>query len=115
MMHSFTKSVTVSAIGMALDKGAFHMTDKVVSFFPEHLPPVVSENLAAMTVEDLLTMRTGHNVMTSGGDWRTIKTSWVAEFFKIPVVYKPGTKWVYTSAATYILSAIFSKTMGTSV
>jgi hypothetical protein len=115
MMHSFTKSVTVSAIGMALAKGAFHQTDKVVSFFPEHLPPVVSENLAAMTVEDLLTMRTGHNVMTSGGDWRTIRTSWVAEFFKIPVVYKPGTTFCYTSAATYMLSAIFSKTMGISV
>jgi hypothetical protein len=115
MMHSFTKSVTVSAIGMALDKGAFRLTDKVVSFYPEYLPRTVSENLAAMTVEDLLTMRTGHDHMTSGGEWRPIKTSWVAEFYKIPVIYKPGTTWVYTSAATYMLSAIFSKTVGTSV
>jgi CubicO group peptidase (beta-lactamase class C family) len=115
MMHSFTKSVTVSAVGMALAKGAFRMTDKVVSFFPDHLPSQVSENLAAMNVEDLLTMRTGHNIMTSGGDWRLIKTSWVTEFFKIPVVYKPGTTFCYTSAATYMLSAIFSKTMGMSV
>ena len=65
-----------------------------------------------MTVEDLLTMRTGHASMTSGSVWRPIKTSWVAEFFKIPVVYQPGTKWVYTSAATYLLSAIVTKTTG---
>src|SRR5262249_16754045 len=39
-------------------------------------------------------------------------TSWVAEFFKIPVVFQPGTKFVYTSAATYMLSAIVTKTTG---
>lgn len=115
MMHSLTKSVTVSAVGMALAQGKFKLTDKVVSFYPDELPAQVSDNLAAMTVEDLLTMRTGHDHQTSGSAWRPIKTSWVAEFYKIPVVYKPGTKWVYTSAATYMLSAIFSKTMGTSV
>ena len=31
---------------------------------------------------------------------------------KIPVVYPPGTKWVYTSAASYMLSAIVTKTTG---
>jgi len=115
MMHSLTKSITVGAVGMALAAGKFKLTDKVVSFYPEELPAPVSDNLAAMTVEDLLTMKTGHDRQTSGSGWRAIKTSWVAEFYKIPVVYKPGTHWVYTSAATYMLSAIFSKTMGVSV
>jgi hypothetical protein len=115
MMHSLTKSVTVGAIGMALAAGKFKLTDKVVSFYPDELPAQVSDNLAAMTIEDLLTMKTGHDRETSGSNWRSIKTSWVAEFHKIPVVYKPGTQWVYTSAATYMLSAIFSRTMGMSV
>ena len=112
MMHSLTKSVTGCAVGLAIAEKRFGLQDKAVSFFPDRLPPVVDDKLAAMTVEDLLTMRTGHATMTSGSVWRPIKTSWVAEFFKIPVVYQPGTKWVYTSAATYLLSAIVTKTTG---
>ena len=114
MTHSLTKSVTASAVGMAIAEGRFKLDDKVVSFFPEHLPADVSANLAAMTVRDLLTMRTGHEKMTSGSVWRPIKTSWIAEFFKIPVKFEPGTKFVYTSAATYMLSAIITKTTGQS-
>lgn len=112
MMHSLTKSITVSAVGLAIADGKFKLTDKVISFFPDEVPAQISNNLAAMTVEDLLTMKTGHDSETSGSKWRSIKTSWVAEFYKIPVVYKPGTEWVYTSAATYMLSAIISKTTG---
>jgi len=115
MTHSLTKSVTACAVGIAIAEGCFALDDKVVSFFPEHLPPVVSANLAAMTVRDLLTMRTGHASMVSGSVWRPIKTSWIAEFFKIPVVSEPGTKFVYTSAATYMLSAIITKTTGQSM
>jgi CubicO group peptidase (beta-lactamase class C family) len=112
MMHSLTKSVMVSGVALALDEGRFRPDDKVVSFFPEHLPPAPNPNLLAMTVRDLLTMRTGHDHETSGSEWRPLKTSWIAEFMKIPVVYPPGTKFVYTSAASYMLSAIVTKTTG---
>jgi len=115
MMHSLTKSVTACAVGLAIAGGRFHLQDKVVSFFPAHLPATISDNLAAMTVQDLLTMRTGHAAMVSGSVWRPIKTSWIAEFFKIPVTSRPGTNFVYTSAATYMLSAIVTKTTGQSV
>ena len=114
MMHSLTKSVTACAVGLAVEEGRFRLTDPVTSFFPEELPASVSDNLRAMTIENLLSMRTGHDHMVSGAAWRGIQTSWVAEFFKIPVVEKPGTRWVYTSAATYMLSAIISKTTGQS-
>jgi CubicO group peptidase (beta-lactamase class C family) len=114
MTHSLTKSVTACAVGLALGEGRFKLDDKVVSFFPEHLPATVSPYLAAMTVRDLLTMRTGHAGMVSGSVWRPIKTSWIAEFYKIPVEFEPGTRFVYTSAATYMLSAIITRTTGQS-
>lgn len=112
IMHSVTKSVLASAIGMALDEGRFKLQDKVVSFFPEYLPAVVDDKLAAMTIEDLLTMRAGHAAETSGAIWRGIQTSWTAEFFKIPVVHMPGTTYTYTSAASYMLSAILTRVTG---
>ncbi len=112
MMHSLTKSVAVSGVAIALAEGLFGIDDKVISFFPDELPPVVSKNLAAMTVRDLLTMRTGHAEEISGSVWRQIKTSWVAEFFKVPVVHAPGTRFVYSSAASFMLSAIVTKVTG---
>lgn len=111
-LHSVAKSFTACAIGLALDEGRIRLDDKVVSFFPEMLPDVVSDGLAAMTVEDLLTMRVGHASETSGAAWRTLETSWIAEFLKIPVVERPGDVFLYTSAASYMLSAILSRTTG---
>ena len=112
IMHSATKSVLACAVGMALEEGRLRLQDKVVTFFPEALPQVVDEKLAAMTVEDLLTMRAGHAAETSGSIWRGIRTSWIYEFFRIPVVYPPGSTFVYTSAASYMLSAILTKVTG---
>jgi len=112
IMHSATKSVMATAIGMALEEGRFRLQDKVVSFFPEYMPAIVDDKLASMTVEDLLTMRAGHVDETSGSIWRGIHTSWTAEFFKIPVVHQPGTIFMYTSAASYMLSAILTKVTG---
>ncbi len=112
IMHSVAKSFTACAIGQAVEEGLLRLDDKVISFFPEFLPDVVDEKLAAMTVEDLLTMRAGHAGETSGSLWRGIKTSWIAEFFRIPIVHQPGSAYVYTSAASYMLSAILTKVTG---
>ena len=112
VMHSVAKSFTACAIGMALEEGRFALSDRVVGFFPEHAPANPGDHLAAMTVEDLLTMRTGHAEETSGSRWRGLRTSWIAEFFKIPVVHRPGTVYKYTSAASYMLSAILTRTSG---
>lgn len=113
--HSLTKSVTGTALGLALDEGHFSLDDKVTSFFGPELPETISENLALMTVRDLASMHSGHDVSTSGTLWRPIQTSWVAEFFKIPVVHRPGTFFKYTSANSYMLSAIITRTTGMSM
>jgi CubicO group peptidase (beta-lactamase class C family) len=112
ILHSVAKSFTACAVGLALEDRLFRLYDRVVTFFPEFLPPVVSPWLAEMTIDDLLTMRTGHGAEVSGAEWRAINTSWIAEFFKIPIVHRPGSTYVYTSAASYMLSAIITKVTG---
>ena len=112
MMHSATKSFLSAAVGLAVAEGYFSLQDRVTAFFPDELPPKVSDNVAAMTVEDLLTQTSGHAQGTSGSIWRSIPTSWVAEFFKIPVVHPPGAVFTYSSATSFMLSAIITKTTG---
>lgn len=113
--HSLTKSVTAAAVGLAIDEGHFGLDEKVVSFFPEYVPADASENMRAMTVRNLLSMQCGHDKETSGSVWRPISTPWAAEFFKISVPHQPGTHFQYTSAASFMLSAIISKTTGASM
>lgn len=112
MMHSATKSFLSAGIGLAIEDGRFGLTDRVVDFFPDHLPAEVNANLAAMTVEDLLTQSSGHAQGASGSVWRLIKTSWIDEAFKIPVVHPPGAVFRYSSANSFLLSAILSRTTG---
>jgi len=114
MAHSMTKSVTACAIGLLIDAGRLSLDDRIVTFFPE---VSLSEDARArrITVEHLLTMRTGHDVEVSGSIWRGIETSWVQEFFRIPVVHEPGTRHVYSSAASYMLSAIVSRVTGETI
>jgi CubicO group peptidase (beta-lactamase class C family) len=111
MSHSMTKSILACAIGMLIESGQLALTDTVASFFPE-AGVVPGSHAAAMTVEDLLTMRSGHGAEVSGSVWRGISTSWVAEFFKIPIPHPPGTVHVYSSAASYMLSAIVTRITG---
>ena len=112
MCHSLTKLFTNTAVGIACNEGLLSLDDHVISFFPDELPAELNDNIKALTVRDLITMRSGHGRGISGNEWRPIQTSWVAEFFKEPFVFAPGTEMRYTSATSYMLSAIVQKVSG---
>lgn len=115
MLHSATKSFLSAAVGLAIDEGFFQLDTKVVDVFPDRVPSDGSPNLSAMTVEHLLTQTSGHDHGVSGGEWRSIESSWIDEFFSLPVLHKPGIEFVYTSATSFMLSAIITKTTGQTV
>jgi CubicO group peptidase (beta-lactamase class C family) len=111
MLHSATKSVTACAIGMLVDSGQLALADPIARFFPEQaIDP--GSRAARITVEDLLTMRSGHDHEVSGAVWRGIESSWIEEFFRIPIEHEPGKVHVYSSAASYMLSAIVTRLTG---
>jgi CubicO group peptidase (beta-lactamase class C family) len=114
MTHSMTKSITACAIGMLIDAGRLSLGDTVCGFFPEAGVDPASAT-ARMTVEDLLTMRSGQGGEVSGSIWRGIATSWIDEFFRIPLDHEPGTVHVYSSAASYMLSAIVTRVTGETI
>ena len=111
MLFSLSKSFTSTAIGIAQAEGLLNINDKVTSFFPYLVPKDASTNLQAMRIRDLLTMNTGHNTDATAG-MQADTASWVKGFFSQPVQHKPGTHFVYNSAATFMLSAIIQKVSG---
>ena len=110
-VYSVSKSFTSTAIGFAVSDGLLSPDDKVISFFPDRKINKEDENLTSMTVQDLLTMRSGHfedtlpRVFQSGTDW-------VQTFLSLPVEKKPGTFFVYNTGASYMLAAIAEKVTG---
>lgn len=111
MLFSLSKSFTSTAIGIAQSEGLLNINDKVISFFPDQAPKTPSNNLQAMRIRDLLSMSTGHNEDATGKMTKDT-TSWIKGFLSLTVEHKPGTHFVYNSAATYMLSAIIQKVTG---
>ena len=108
-VYSASKTFASMAVGIAIDEGLLHLDDKVVSFFPDKVPDTISDNLAAMTVRDLLTMTSGVEP-----DWamRDTSTDWVKDWLAKTVADKPGTRFQYDSMCTFMLSAIVQRVTG---
>ena len=120
-LQSVTKSVTSLLVGIALERGALEGIDRqVLGLFPEY--PEVGHRDArkeAMTVEDLLTMRTGldwteyrhepgqplYDLNHSSGDWYRFVLDW-------PMREEPGTRWEYNSGGVILLSGILRNAAG---
>ncbi len=110
-MYSVSKSFTATAVGFAVTEKKLSVEDKVISFFPDDLPDNVSPNLAAMKVKDLLTMSAGHQTDPTF-EVASRHDNWVKAFLATPVFHEPGTRFVYNSVATFMLSAIVQKVTG---
>jgi len=113
-LYSASKSFTATAVGFAVTEKKMSVNDKVISFFKDELPDTVSPYLSALTVKDLLSMSVGQ---VPDPTFKTVVTesNWVKTFLSIPIVYEPGTRFMYNTLATYMLSAIVQKVTGEKV
>ena len=107
-IFSCSKTFVGAAVGLAIADNRLRLTDRVGAFFPELLPDSVSDNLAAMTVRDLLTMTSG---ITTDWNMRNQTPDWTRTYLSKPVK-TPGKKFEYDSICSYLLSAIVQKVTG---
>lgn len=112
-MYSMSKSFTSTAVGFAVAEGKLSVADKVISFFPDDLPEKISDNLAAMRVQDLLTMTPGNEKEPTGSVIK--EENWARAFLAQNIAHQPGTQFMYNSVATYMCSAIVQKVTGRTV
>lgn len=112
MMYSVSKSFTSTAIGFAVDEGLLTVDTRFVDIFPEARTDKVDEYLEEMTIEDLLTMRSGKNVSIFLD--RT-KDRWFKDIMASPWISEPGTEFLYISENMYLLCCCIHKLTGMSV
>ena len=114
-IKSAAKSVIAALTGIAIERG--HITDvrtPIVTWFPE-LRQDKDPRKQAITIEDLLTMRTGLG-STSGqnyGAWVQSR-DWVRYALNRPMVGDPGGDMEYSTGTSHVLSAILTRTSGVS-
>lgn len=107
MLFSLSKSFTSTAVGFAVQDGLLRLTDRLVDFFPEHLPCAPCANMQKVTVKHLLTMNTGHEFEPDHTE-----DCWEKEFLRSYLPFEPGTHFLYNTFGTYMLSAIVQKVTG---
>lgn len=109
-VKSASKSVISALVGIAVSKGYLKGLDQpIADFFPE-LAKDPERGKRAITIEDLLTMRSGLE-STSGrqyGAWVQSR-NWVRYVLAQPLVDPPGTRVEYSTGTTHLLSAILTK------
>ncbi|MBQ0048689.1 MAG: serine hydrolase [Bacteroidales bacterium] len=111
-LYSCSKTFTGVAVGLAIQDSLLQLTDRLVDLLPEHLPLVVGDTLAAITVRDLLTMQSGWQADTR---MRTVEKEWIRFYLNMKPTAMPGQRFVYDSICSYLLSAIVQKVEGQSI
>ena len=113
IMFSFSKSLTSTAIGFAVQEGILSLDDRLVDLFPDKAPENPSENLQKCCVRHLLMMGCGHETEIKWGPDQA--NDWVKDFLHHPFVYEPGSHFLYNTAGTNMLCAILRKKAGQSL
>jgi CubicO group peptidase (beta-lactamase class C family) len=113
-IKSASKSVISALIGIAIERGLLPgVAAPIAPFFPYLAGKTVDAEKRAITIEDLLTMRSGLRP-TSGpyyGSW-VVSPNWVQHVLSRPLVSPPGEAMHYSTGNTHLLSAILTKVSG---
>lgn len=115
-MKSASKSVISALIGIAIEQGFIESVDvPIADYFPSLISETRNQEKLDITIEDLLTMRSGLETTSNRnyGRW-VLSDNWVEFAIEQPLVAKPGQSMLYSTGSTHLLSAILTKASGLS-
>lgn len=107
-IHSASKSIISALMGIAIDKGLIRGVDQPVY---EFLPSAPHD----LEIRHLLTMSSGIQWTEDNTEYQIEKKkNWVDAILNLPFPTTPGTKFLYSTALTHLMSAILTKATGMS-
>jgi len=120
-LQSVTKSVTSVALGIAVDRGLIAgVGTPALSFFEAYEPDLADPRKTDLTLEDLLTMRSGiewsedtpYTDPNNSCILMEASEEWVPFVLGYPMDADPGTVWEYNSGASVLLGKIVQVATG---
>ncbi len=110
-LQSCTKSVVSALVEIAIQQGYIAGADqRVLDLLPGWTFEQVDEAKRAMTIGDLLTMRSGLPYTLSAEAWATGDI--IQAVLDLPMVDQPGSRFVYSAIQPTLLAAIVGETSG---
>ena len=114
-LKSASKTIISILVGIAINRADIASVDQpVTDFFPDALAEA-DELRRSITVEDLLTMRSGLETTSNRNYGRWVQSRhWVRHILTRPMVDRPGGRMIYSTGSTHLLSAIITRATGMS-
>jgi CubicO group peptidase (beta-lactamase class C family) len=112
--RSVTKSFISTLTGIAIkEKHILDLDQKILQYFPEYREPNTDPRKAAITIRDMLAMKSGL-AWDENNDFAELLSSdnWVQYILNLPMREDPGSVFNYNSAASHLLSALLGRTTG---
>jgi CubicO group peptidase (beta-lactamase class C family) len=111
-LKSASKSLLSALVGIAFDQGYLKsVQDTIGKFFPEYLTDTDDAKKKTITIEDLLTMRSGLESTSNVNYGRWVQSAnWVRHVLARPLLDEPGGRMIYSTGNSHLLSAILTKT-----
>ena len=123
-LASVSKTVTSVLFGLAVKEGFIdNLDEKVVKIFPEY-KDILTDAKAEITIKQLLTMSSGLAWDESSTSYEDTANDLNAMFYSDeplayvlsrPLLYQPGTQFLYNSGGTNVLGAVIEKYTGMSL
>ncbi len=123
-LQSVTKSITSTLIGIAIGRGEIPGVEaSLVSYLAGYDLTRTDPRLAQVTLDDLLAMRSGIEWHETDRPFNETNTTlqleasvdWVQFVLDQPMDADPGTKWVYNSGGSHLMSAVVREATGMTV
>ena len=109
-LKSASKSVLSALVGIALDRGYLKsVREGIGNFFPQYFTGEDAKK-KTITIEDLLTMRSGLEGTSNVNYGRWVQSShWVRHVLSRPLVDEPGGRMIYSTGNSHLLSALLTQ------
>ena len=115
-VKSVSKSIVSALVGIAIEEGYIQsLRQPIADYFGERLAEPADAPKRAITIEHLLTMQSGLETTSNRnyGAW-VVSPDWVEFALRQPLERPPGTRMVYSTGNTHLLSAILTQATGRS-
>lgn len=116
-IKSASKSILSILTGIAIEKGYLEGVDQEIGeFFQEYFENNPDSAKASITIDNLLTMRSGLASTSRGnyGRWVT-SSNWIRYALDRPLTGMPGIDRIYSTGNTHLLSVIITRASGMSL
>jgi CubicO group peptidase (beta-lactamase class C family) len=112
-LQSCTKSVVSALVGIAIHQGNIEGVDQhLIDLVPDEPIEHLDEAKRALTLEDVLTMRSGLLMMEEVPAWVWQSKQLVPAILDLPMATEPGGRFVYNGTASEMLTALAGETAG---